>query len=298
MIHIKTPATSANMGPGFDCAGIALGMYNEIWVEKTEGETELSSKSSDIVIKPEKNLIYTTIRDFYKEEGIEMPSIRLVQKDEIPMTRGLGSSAACIVNGLLAANMLSGKNYDVEELAKRAAKAEGHPDNSNPALMGGMVVSAMSEEGMKYVKLSVPENLTFAVMIPNFALSTAESRSVLPDSYTRSQAVFNSSRTALMVASIVSGNIDNLRVAMDDAIHQPYRKTLIRGYDEIFAAAKKYGSKAEYLSGAGPTLMAVITDDIKASFETEMKKVLEALPDKWELKLLKPDMRGAVIETE
>lgn len=296
MIHIKVPATSANMGPGFDCAGIALNLYNELWVEEIESGIEISSKNGKTIPKGENNLIYSTIKSFYQEEEIPMPGIRIIQEDNIPMTRGLGSSAACIVGGLIAANSLSGKNYSVEELAQRAAKLEGHPDNSNPALMGGMIISAMCDEGMKCVKLNIPENLTFAVMIPDFALSTSESRSVLPSEYSRKEVVFNSSRTGLLVASMMTGNIDNLRVAMGDAIHQPYRKKLIRGYDEIFNAAYENGSKAEYLSGAGPTLMAVITDDNVEKFEKEIKKVLSSLPDKWEIKLLKPETDGAIIE--
>lgn len=296
MLHIKVPATSANMGPGFDCAGIALQMYNELWVEKIDSGIEISSKNGKSIPTGEDNLIYKTIKGFFEEEGVKLPGIRLIQEDHIPMTRGLGSSAACIAGGLLAANTLSGKNYPVEEIAQRAAKLEGHPDNSNPALMGGMIISAMYEGGMKCVKLSVPENLTFAVMIPNFALSTAASRAVLPSEYSRKEAVFNSSRTGLMVASMMTGNLDNLRVAMDDAIHQPYRKTLIRGYDEIFKAACENGSKAEYLSGAGPTLMAVITDDTAERFEKNMKAVLAELTDKWELKLLKPETNGAIVE--
>lgn len=298
MIHIKVPATSANMGPGFDCAGIALQLYNELWVEKIEKGFEILSKNDKQIPTDDKNLIYSTIKSFYEDEEIEMPGIRLIQKDEIPMTRGLGSSAACIVSGLLAANCLSGKNYSIDTIAQKAARLEGHPDNSNPALMGNMIISAMYDKGMKCVKLDVPRNLIFAVMIPDFALSTSESRSVLPDKYTRSQAVFNSSRTGLLVASMMTGNLDNLRVAMDDAIHQPYRKKLIRGYEEIFNAARENGSKAEYLSGAGPTLMAVVTDGNADNFEKNMIDVLGNLPDKWELKLLKPDKDGAVVEIE
>lgn len=297
-LHIKVPATSANMGPGFDCAGIALNLYNELWIEDIESGVEISSKNNKIIPKDDGNLIYCTIRDFYNNEHIKMPGIRILQEDNIPMTRGLGSSAACIVGGLLAANCLSGRNFALDELAQIAAKIEGHPDNSNPAIFGSMIISAMYEEGMQYVKLNVPENLTFAVMIPEFQLSTKKARAVLPDSYTRSQSVFNSSRTGLMVASMMTGKLENLRVAMDDAIHQPYRKSLIRGYDAIFEAAKSNGSVAEYLSGAGPTLMAVITDDKILNFEKNMKIVLDSMPDKWELKFLKPELSGALIETE
>jgi len=297
-LHIKVPATSANMGPGFDCAGIALKLYNEIWVEDIEKGIEILSKNDKNIPKDEGNLIYSTIRDFYNNEHIEMQGIRIIQEDNIPMTRGLGSSAACIVGGLLAANRLSGKNLSLEELAQIAAKLEGHPDNSNPAIFGSMIISAMYSEGMQYVKLNVPENITFAVMIPEFSLSTKKARAVLPESYTREQSVFNSSRTGLMVACMMAGKLENLRVAMDDAIHQPYRKSLIRGYDDIFRAAKENGSIAEYLSGAGPTLMAVITDDKAESFEKNMKLVLEKMLDKWEIKLLKPELNGALIETE
>ena len=298
MFHIKVPATSANMGPGFDCVGVALELYNELWVEETDGGIDISSADGRDIPKGEKNLIYTTIKGFYDREGLKLPGVKIVQKDSIPMTRGLGSSAACIVGGLLAANAMSGRNYTVDRLALMAAELEGHPDNSNPALMGSMVVSAMHDGEMSRIKINVPENLTFGVLIPNFALSTAESRSVLPKEYTRAQAVFNSSRTGLLIAAMMTGNLEALRVAVDDEIHQPYRKKLIRNYDDIFEKARENGSLAEYLSGAGPTLMTLITDETAEKYEKEMTAFLKTLPDKWELKLLKPDTRGAVIESE
>lgn len=298
MFHIKVPATSANMGPGFDCVGVALELYNELWAEETDGGIDISSADGRDIPKGEKNLIYTTIKGFYDREGLKLPGVKIVQKDSIPMTRGLGSSAACIVGGLLAANAMSGRNYTVDRLALMAAELEGHPDNSNPALMGSMVVSAMHDGEMSRIKINVPENLTFGVLIPNFALSTAESRAVLPKEYTRAQAVFNSSRTGLLIAAMMTGNLEALRVAVDDEIHQPYRKKLIRNYDDIFEKARENGSLAEYLSGAGPTLMTLITDETAEKYEKEMTAFLKTLSDKWELKLLKPDTRGAVIESE
>ena len=298
MFHIKVPATSANMGPGFDCVGVALELYNELWAEETDGGIDISSADGRDIPKGEKNLIYTTIKGFYDREGLKLPGVKIVQKDSIPMTRGLGSSAACIVGGLLAANAMSGRNYTVDRLALMAAELEGHPDNSNPALMGSMVISAMHDGEMSRIKINVPENLTFGVLIPNFALSTAESRAVLPKEYTRAQAVFNSSRTGLLIAAMMTGNLEALRVAVDDEIHQPYRKKLIRNYDDIFEKARENESLAEYLSGAGPTLMTLITDEKAEKYEKEMTAFLKTLPDKWELKLLKPDTRGAVIESE
>ena len=266
--------------------------------EETDGGIDISSADGRDIPKGEKNLIYTTIKGFYDREGLKLPGVKIVQKDSIPMTRGLGSSAACIVGGLLAANAMSGRNYPVDRLALMAAELEGHPDNSNPALMGSMVVSAMHDGEMSRIKINVPENLTFGVLIPNFALSTAESRAVLPKEYTRAQAVFNSSRTGLLIAAMMTGNLEALRVAVDDEIHQPYRKKLIRNYDDIFEKARENGSLAEYLSGAGPTLMTLITDETAEKYEKEMTAFLKTLPDKWELKLLKPDTRGVVIESE
>ncbi|GFI62252.1 homoserine kinase [Clostridiales bacterium] len=298
MLHIRIPATSANMGPGFDCAGIALQLYNDIWIEKIESGFEIVSKNGDKIPMGDDNLIYKTIKCFYEEEGLKIPSLRLIQSDNIPMTRGLGSSAACIVGGLLAANELSGRNYSKDEIAQRAARLEGHPDNSNPAIFGGMIISAIHDGGMKYVKLSIPESLRFAVMIPGFSLSTAEARKALPDLYKRGDAVFNASRVGLLVASMMTGNIDNLRIAMEDAVHQPYRKKLIKGYDQIFEGARKNGSKAEYLSGAGPTLMAVVLDKNADEFENNMKEMLKNIEGEWELKMLRPAMVGAVIEKE
>jgi len=300
MKHIIVPATSANMGSGFDSIGIAFQKYNHLWfVEIEEGLQILINKKHDLNIPTdETNLIYKTMKDFYDMIGKPIPGVRLIQEDYIPHTRGLGSSAACIVAGLMAANDLSGCHYSKEELAQIAAKIEGHPDNSNPALLGGMVVGALDDNEMRHVKLTMPENLTFAVMVPNFPLSTEKSRGILPEDVKRKDAVFNSSRAALLVASMITGNIDNLKMAMDDRIHQPYRMHLIPGMMDIFAEADKFGAKASYLSGAGPSLVSVITDDMVDEFAIKMNNYLSTIPNKWELEILKPDTEGARIVSE
>ncbi len=300
MKHVIVPATSANMGSGFDSIGIAFQKYNHLWfVEIEEGIQILINKKHDLNIPTdETNLIYKTMKDFYDMVGKPMPGVRLIQEDYIPHTRGLGSSAACIVAGLMAANDLSGCNYSKDDLAQIAAKIEGHPDNSNPALLGGMVVGALDDKEMRHVKLTMPENLTFAVMIPNFPLSTDMSRGILPEKILRKDAVFNSSRSALLVASMITGDVDNFKMAMDDRIHQPYRMNLIPGMMDIFAEADRCGAKASYLSGAGPSLVSVITDDMVGDFEFKMNNYLSTLSDKWELEMLKPDTEGARIVSE
>ncbi|MCI8629293.1 MAG: homoserine kinase [Firmicutes bacterium] len=300
MMHIKVPATSANMGPGFDSIGVALELYNHLWFEEIEQGVEIIvKKEHEIKIPTDKNnLIYKTMVDFFAETGNVMPGVRLIQKDDIPMVRGLGSSAACIVAGLLAANHMSGCHYSREQLAQIAAKIEGHPDNSNPALFGGMVVGALDHNEMRHVKLDLPKDLVFAIMVPDFPVSTEDSRKVLPDMYTKADAIFNASRAALLVASIYAGDYENLAMAMQDRIHQPYRSQLIPDMDRIFKAAKNYGALASYLSGAGSTLMAVLTDDKAEVFQQKMAAYLKAIPNEWQLTLLKPDTKGAQLIAE
>ncbi len=300
MIHIKVPATSANMGPGFDSIGVALQLYNHLWFEQIEEGVEIIVKRKHKIEIPtdKNNLIYRTMVDFFAETGNVMPGVRLVQEDYIPMVRGLGSSAACIVAGLLAANHMSGCHYSKEQLAQIAAKIEGHPDNSNPALFGGMVVGATDYNEMRHVRLDLPEDLVFAIMVPNFPVSTHDARKVLPSVYDRSDAVFNASRAALLVASIYSGNYENLTMAVQDRIHQPYRSQLIPDMDRIFKAAKNYGALAAYLSGAGSTLMAILTDNKAEAFQQKMTAYLKAIPNEWQLTLLKPDSQGAQLVAE
>ncbi len=300
MIHIKIPATSANMGPGFDSIGVALELYNHLWVEAIPQGLKIEVKRKQEIEIPvdESNLIYQTMKYFYDQKGLILPGVHLIQEDYIPMVRGLGSSAACIVGGLIAANELAGRPCDKEELAQMAAKLEGHPDNSNPAIFGSMVVGALDEEKMMHVRLALPEDLVFATMVPSFPVSTAKARGVLPDGYTRGEVVFNVSRGALLVASIMSGKLENLSMAMEDKIHQPYRSQLIPNMDEIFQKAKTYGALAAYLSGAGSTLMAMVKKEQSEQFQKHMSAYLNTLPDHWQLTLLKADLEGAKVETE
>ncbi len=300
MIHIRIPATSANMGPGFDSIGIAVKLYNHIWVEEIPDGliVEVKRKQEIEVPKDETNLIYQTMKYFYDQKGLKMPGVRIIQEDFIPMVRGLGSSAACIVGGLFAANALAGNIAGKEELAQMAAKLEGHPDNSNPAIFGSMVVGAQDEKEMKHVRLELPDDLLFATMVPDFPVSTHDSRRVLPDAYSRGDMVFNASRAALLVASMMTGKYENFDMAMEDCVHQPYRAQLIPGMNEIFAHAKEFGAVASYLSGAGSTLMAMVTKEKAEAFEEKMSEYLSTLAHNWKLNLLEADMQGVLVEME
>lgn len=302
MYKITVPATTANMGPGFDCIGMAFQMYNTLEIEEREKGLLIENRSGPGFDIPtdESNLIYQTIRHFYDETGKKLPGLRMIQRDTIPLTRGLGSSAACIVAGLLAANALSGAGLSREDLIDLAAHIEGHPDNSTPAFVGGMVIGAMTDKKLEYIRIDSlsAAGLGFAVMIPDFPLETKKARSVLPDMLSRQDAVFNASRTALLTAAMMSGDYDRLWTATEDRLHQPYRMKIIPGMESIFQKAGEYGAKAVFLSGAGPTLIAVTqhTDKEDDSFIRPMRAFLDTLPDNWSVQYIAPDLTGATVE--
>ena len=294
MIKVKVPATTANMGPGFDSIGMALTMYNIVYAEQIDEGLEIIIQDGNPSIPTdETNLIYKTICHFYRNINQPVPGIRIVQQDSIPHTRGLGSSAACIVAGLHIANAMSRSFFSKEELVQMAAQIEGHPDNTTPALLGGMTIGAMNDNDMKYVKVRVADNLHFAVMIPDFTLSTELAREALPKSVSLQDAVFNASRAALLAASMMGGDMDNLEMATQDRLHQPYRSKLIPHMEDILKEAKRYGAKGTFLSGAGPTLLAVIKNVV--DFRREMVSYLETLEQNWQVQMLQADNEGAKV---
>lgn len=295
MIRIQIPATSANLGSGFDSLGIALTMYNQVWMEVSD-ETLITSKDDIKVPTDKSNLIYWSAEHLYEVCGKQFPGLTIIQENNIPMTRGLGSSSACIVAGLVGANRFLGNPLTKKDLVNLASEIEGHPDNTTPALMGGLVTSAI--DGGKVYSVSVPvaENIRFGVFIPPFELSTEYARGVLPETYTKEQAVFNLSRSSLMTSSLFSGSLENLRVAVQDQLHQPYRKSLIKGYDTVFRTSYELGSYGTYISGAGPTIIAIIDDKHTADFENH---AITSLEEKgctgWRFTVLSADSEGAKI---
>ncbi|MEE0061692.1 MAG: homoserine kinase [Acutalibacteraceae bacterium] len=295
MIRIQIPATSANLGSGFDSLGIALTMYNQVWMEISD-ETVISSKDNISVPTDKSNLIYWSAEYLYKVCGKSLPGLKIIQENNIPMTRGLGSSSACIVAGLVGANRFLGNPLTKKDLINLASEIEGHPDNTTPALMGGLVTSAI--DGGKVYSVSVPvaENIRFAVFIPPFELSTEYARGVLPKTYTKEQAVYNLSRSSLMTSSLFSGSLENLRVAVQDELHQPYRKSLINGYDTVFRTSYELGSYGTYVSGAGPTIIAIIDDKHTDDFKNHALTALEAKGlSGWSFEVLAADSEGAKI---
>ena len=297
MIRIDVPATSANLGSGFDSLGIALTMHNKVWMEEWD-EIDIKSVDDTVVPTDESNLIYWAAHHLYSQVGKKLPGLKIRQENNIPMARGLGSSSACIVAGILGANRLLGSPFTQTELINLAAKIEGHPDNTSPAISGGLVASAIEGERVYSVSVPVSEKIAFAVMIPPFELKTEKARKVLPELYSRQDAVYNLSRSGLMTASLFSGNLENLRVAVQDKIHQPYRSGLIENYDNVFRMSYELGSLGTYVSGAGPTIISMV-DASDIGFAESMASHLErkGIMD-WRVLLLRADPDGAKIVIE
>ena len=288
MLKIKTPATTANMGAGFDAFGMAFDLFNEITIQESDNFKIISQ---DLTIPTdESNLIYKSIKHFYSYANKPTPTIQITQTDRIPQARGLGSSAACVVGGLVAANALAGNIADSNQLLKLACEIEGHPDNVAPALLGGLVTSVAEAEKVHYVKITPPDGVTFVALIPNFKLETKSSRGVLPAQYSKADVTFNIARASLFIATMASGKWENIPTAIEDKIHQPYRKPLVPGMDEVINKAKACGALGTYLSGAGPTVMAIVLNHRHQEFISAFKS------DTWQVKTLKQNFSGAYIE--
>lgn len=297
MIKINVPATSANVGPGFDSLGLALGLYNHVHIEEYDG---ISISSADGVRIPtdESNLVYKTAKYLYDVCGRPFRGLRIVQENNIPMTRGLGSSSACIIAGLAGANVLLGCPMTTGELVNIAAQTEGHPDNVAPALLGGLVTAVLENRRVYYVKQDVRGKIKFAAFIPDFELPTSVARGVLPDQVPHRDGVYNLSRAALMSVSLYSGAFHNLRIAAQDRLHQPYRLQMIKGAEDIFELCYHLGAYACYISGAGPTLIAMIPPENLQFAETAEKALVDRGFPNWRLQMLEIDNEGTTIQFE
>ncbi|MBP2032985.1 homoserine kinase [Clostridium algifaecis] len=295
-VKVRIPATTANMGPGFDTLGMALKLYNEIEVQETNGGTEIYNNGVREEEDFKDNLIYKTIMKTIGKQGYSCKGLKInVTKCDIPMSRGLGSSSACIVGGIKAANSITGVKMTQEDIISLATEIEGHPDNVVPAALGGMVISLKVGDKITYSKVKLPSQLRFAAMIPEFEVSTALSRKVLPESYSKEDCIFNMSRAAMLVNALNNNEFNKLSLCFDDKIHQPYRKKLIKNLDAIFKESNKLKSLGEFISGSGSTLMAVISNENADEFTYCMKKFLDGLEDKWNIILLEPDLEGVKI---
>jgi homoserine kinase len=246
-ITVRAPATSANLGPGFDCLGLALDLWNE--VRATAGTTQADDAE---------NLILRSARAVFDHVGAAYPGFTLQCDNRIPFGRGLGSSSAAIASGILLANACLGTPLDRGAVLRLATALEGHPDNIAPCLLGGIRAAAVTEDGQVIeVPISAPGELRTVVFVPEQAVPTAHARGVLPVSVPRSDAIFNVARSSLLVAALAAGRIDALAEATRDRLHQPYRLPLFPPGATLLDIAMQSGALGAFVSGAGPTVLAL-----------------------------------------
>jgi homoserine kinase len=261
-VCVRVPATSANLGPGFDALGVALGLHNVVEIGFSEApHVAVTGEGADELPSDRTNLVYRAASALADVAGARGVHFALRCENRIPLARGLGGSAAAIVAGLVGANELLGRPVDLEELVRIAARLEGHPDNVVPALVGGFTVAVAEGERVWWTRIPVLDPPLLVVGVPEFALPTTEARRRLPDRVAFEDAVANTGRAALLVAALVTRRLDLLGVATEDRLHQPYRKPLVPGFEAVCRAAREAGAAGVALSGAGPSVVAFAEAD-------------------------------------
>ncbi|MDH3600796.1 MAG: homoserine kinase [Candidatus Tectomicrobia bacterium] len=292
-VRVKVPATTANLGSGFDIFGLALQLYNTYTLTLTcEPEWSVSLPPGIDLPSDADNLVFHAVRQVFQRLGAVPPSLHLDQEIDIPLSRGLGSSASAIIGGLVAANRLTGSTLDHATLLAMATEIEGHPDNVTPALMGGMTLCYATSAQYCYLALPIPQNVQIVVAIPDFELNTSQARSVLPNQVSRSDVIFNGSRTALLVAALYQKRYDLLAEAMDDRLHQPYRAALVPGMTEAIAAGYAANALGVALSGSGPSLIA-LTQNETSAVAAALSGAFARHDIACETRILQPDTTGA-----
>ncbi len=298
MIRLRVPASSANMGAGFDTLGIALGLYNRMEIEEISAGVEIINQNTQSFVPRDKNnLIYRAMLYLFDNVGYRPRGYRIIQNSRIPMTRGLGSSSACIIGGMLAANIISGRTLSYSEIIHLASKMEGHPDNVGPALYGGFCVSLTDRNETIVKSTKINENIKFAVIIPDFFVATKKSRGVLPSKVNFCDAVYNIGHASMFQAAMLSGDMRALRLGVNDRLHQQYRKNYVEGMEDIFEKTYLLGSNATYLSGSGPTILSVLSGNYER-FRRGMSEYFREESLRWKCMILPIDNVGAVVSIQ
>uniref|UniRef100_UPI004027EF6A homoserine kinase n=1 Tax=Candidatus Stercorousia sp. TaxID=3048886 RepID=UPI004027EF6A len=304
-ISVKVPATTANLGPGFDCLGMALPIYNIITIEETvlpgtgiEINVINDNQTTDDLLMEhipmdENSIIYKAVELLYNSIGQTPSELKITVQSQIPIARGLGSSASVIVGGLLAANELLGHPADEVALLSIASEVEGHPDNVTPAIVGGLVLSSQEDDGsILYRKLDWPEEWNITVCVPDYELSTDISRSVLPKEVPMEDAVFNAKRLAMFVQAVNTKDPELMKAALKDKLHQPYRMKLVPGLDKIIENLKHEENVLGcVLSGAGPSIIVI-------SQKNDLEKIKSIIKNTWEDMNVKVNIMTLPVENQ
>jgi homoserine kinase len=301
-VTAHVPATTANLGPGFDCLGMALQLYNTIELE-VAGSAPLTiqvagSCAPDSIALDESNLVFRAAQKVFDLAGNKPGNLTIRVALEAPLARGLGSSASAIVGGMAAANSLLGSPIPEQELLTHMVAMEGHPDNVVPCFVGQLTASIALSSGVSYIRRTPHSDLRCVLLVPDYELATSKARAAIPKSIPLKDAVFNLSRTAFVLDRIESGNFESLAEIMDDRLHQPYRRELIKAYDAIEQSAMQAGAAAVCISGAGPTILAITKSAESHAVADAMQTALETVGSTGRALIVKPDRTGTRIETE
>jgi homoserine kinase len=273
-IKVRVPASTSNLGPGFDALGLALELAVTVDVSlANETSISVSGEGEQVISCEPDNLVYQRMLALAGSLGLELPELRLHIDNDIPLERGLGASGAATLAGLLAANMLFGSKLSKEQILDIAYELEGHPDNVTPSLLGGCTVSAINDSHVTALQVPFPDDIVCALCIPDLRMPTHQARYIVPSTYPRADAVFNLSRTALFVTALVTGRYDMLRVAVQDRLHQAYRASLFVALIPMIEAACETGAYGAFLSGAGSTVAAFVNPRQAAAVVEAMAEV-------------------------
>ncbi len=303
MVTIRVPATTANLGPGFDCLGMAVDIFNTIEIGQDKNQAlrieVTGSVASDDIAVDSTNLVYRAAARVFDLAGMDRAGIQLRLALEAPLARGLGSSASAIVGGMFAANELLGRPLSVTDLAWEVTAMEGHPDNVIPCLFGGLTASLCLQDRVLHERFTPSPKLCCVLFIPDYELETSKARAVMPAKVSMKDAVFNGSRLPFVLSRLQSGDLSDLALIMDDRLHQPYRIPLIVGYEELRNAAINAGAAAVCISGAGPTVLALCNDDATAEgVRTAGNAVLAEQGVKADCRIVRPNLSGCYVEIE
>ncbi len=275
-ITVCVPASTSNLGPGFDTLGLALDLYTTIKIVPSDTTAiAVTGEGSNVIPCDHTNLVLRRMQQLADRFDRELPAVQMYIDNGIPLERGLGSSGAASLAGMLAANALLHLGLDRSQLLDIAYELEGHPDNVTPSLLGGCTVSAIDNGRVTALHVPIADDLVCALCIPDLCIATKDARAVLPASITRANAVFNHSRTALLATALATGRYDALRVAVQDRLHQPYRAAIFAALDPIVDAAHEAGAHGAFLSGAGSTIAALTASDHAAPVAQAMAAVGE-----------------------
>jgi len=297
-VKVKIPDSTTNLGQGFDCLGLALQLYNTVELTRIKERRiiiDIKGEGEESLPKNEENIIIPALKLIFDNAGLPLEGIKIREINNIPIKRGLGSSATTRLGGILGASALLEKKLSSREVIELATQLEGHPDNVAASLLGGLVTISYSNKEIKWLKMAIPASLKVIVAIPELEISTEKARNILPSKIPLSDVIFNLSHLAILISSLKEKRWENLLFATEDKVHQPYRKALLPGMEEVFQAAIKGGARGVFLSGSGSTI-AALSNKKEEIIGKAMQNALAEKKIKSRVMVLKIDGKGAEVE--